>query len=178
MDRGPGVLRMARAIFSLALVGAAIGLVLAPLANVLWWMFPLPCEVPLFGSRYWGFALLSALPYSAGGWALLGGLTGGSFGTLLLVTREKRSLEEFSTLKVGAFGGLAGAMFWPVHNTLMGYSAWLIYPESFVPLAVTGLLGAGLTTGMVTLAKHASPRALSPYEEFHEQIAAAVPMDS
>jgi len=176
MDREPGVLGKARAVLSLALVGAGIGLVVAPLAGILSQMYWLQCEVPPFGWGYWRYALFDAIPYAAKDWALLGGFTGGSFGTLLLATREKRCPEELPALRVGAFGGLAGATFLPVQSALVGYPTWVGYPEGFMPLVVTGFLGAGLTTFMVSLAKRAPPVTLPPHE-LRDQIAAARPMD-
>jgi hypothetical protein len=52
-------------------------------------------------------------------------------------------------------GAVAGSLFLIVRVALLGDLGWLAYPEAYGAIAFTGLAGAALTTGMVTMAKRA-----------------------
>jgi hypothetical protein len=138
-----------RAVAGLGLAGAAIGVVVSPFADLLWHVFMMGDEV-LFYPQYW-LHLFGRLPGVARDWAMMGGFTGSSFGALLLATREKRRIEDLPLLQMGALGALGGSLFLVVYSALQG-NLWWLY-DNYLPVAATGLVGAGLTTGMVTLAK-------------------------
>ena len=124
----------------------------------------------LFGGALLGVgAIVSPGEVTAGffliGVAMTGGVgafIGTGFGGLLALSKS-RSLEDLGLGRSAAFGMLAGAAFPVVAAVLTG--GWLI-PLNLGQLAklgaVLGSLGAGLTVGLVAVAKDAEDPALSP----------------
>lgn len=87
----------------------------------------------------------------------VGAFVGGAFGTMLALA-PRRDLDELSLTSSAAMGGLAGAVFPVVAAVFTG--GWLVplVPAQIGLLSgVFGVLGAGLATGLVAVAKDADP---------------------
>lgn len=119
----------------------------------------------LFGGTLLGFgALVSSGEVTLGlfamGVALSGGVgafIGGAFGSLLAISR-RRSLDELSLGSSALLGAVAGAAFPVAAAFLTG--GWLVplVPAQIALLSgVFGALGAGLSAGLVAVAKDADP---------------------
>jgi len=163
MPQISGPLRKVRGLFGLGVIGAAVGLVAGPIADVLLRLVSMAIQgapdVPSLGS----FILASAAS-AAADWALLGGFTGMAFGTLLAVTDRKRTLEQLPTWRMGLLGAIGGAAFLGVYVLLQGPPRPVLDMALFAAVGVASALGACLTTSMVALAKRARRREIASRE--------------
>jgi hypothetical protein len=109
-------------------------------------------EVP----NLWVFLLTKAASASFD-WGLLGAFTGCGFGTILAVTDRKRIVEDLPLWRMGLLGGIAGALFLCTYFVLRGGLSFPLDPPAILgAVATASVIGAGITTFMVALAKKAS----------------------
>ncbi len=125
---------------------AGMGLVLGSIVSLVY-------EIPMV-------ALLPGLL----GWALSGFLTGAGFATLLTTMERKRTLEELSLLRVGAWGAIGGVV---VHLLVLWVAGVLPYlwgagafsaimlPWLLIEGVKAALLGSVSAVGTTWLAKRA-----------------------
>lgn len=100
----------------------------------------------------------------------VGAFIGGGFATLLALSGE-RTLEQLGLARSAVFGALAGAAFPPLAAILTG--GWLVpFELSQMALlgATFGLLGGGLSAGLVAVAKGAEAPELSPGDETADRL--------
>ena len=143
-------LKRLRGVLGLGVVGGAVG----ALFGGLFWF------VSLFlgwGIDYWTLGLAAAV------WGGFGAFAASGAGLLLTALGSRQILEELSHWRVGAFGAVMGFLAPPILVFLNTGSFWGpgVGPVGLIATIATisGVLGAGLGSGLVLTAQRA------PYEE-------------
>jgi hypothetical protein len=92
---------------------------------------------------------------------VFGFVAGSSFAVILSLTERRRRLDQLSLKRVALWGGIGGAalsLFFAPYFLGAGFPLGLLITTYFVPLGITGLLGAGFASGSVALARRAGPK--------------------
>jgi hypothetical protein len=154
------LLRKLRGVLGLGLVGGAVGFFGGGVVHLVLQL--LSVWVPGI-SVPWGTALITAMR-----WGSFGAFAGAGFGGLLALTTARRTLQELSGWKVGVLGAAVGALFFPAFIIGgAGFERLLLFTlsDALLNAGTFGLLGAGLSWSMVTLAKRADRAELTIVEE-------------
>ena len=150
---GERLLRKARGIVGLGLVGAGLGL----LGGGVWGLITTLLDVGLFlDAGYWSL-LLTRITSTATYFALPAAFTTTSFGLLLAAADGKRALVDLPLWRMALFGALGGALFFPaILFARFGMTVFGNFPISSLPLmGVLASLGGLLTLSLTALAKKA-----------------------
>jgi len=106
-------------------------------------------------------APLSGLGAVALAGAIFGFIAGGSFAVILSITERRRAFDQLSLWRVAVWGGLGGMalpLFFAPRLIGAGFPLHLLLTTYLIPLAVSGLMGAGFATGSVALARRADTK--------------------
>jgi len=102
-----------------------------------------------FPLRFFGPVALSGL--------IQGFIAGGAFAVVLSIAERRHTLEELSAPRVALWGGIGAVLvFLPTLPMMFSHGAPLF--AILGSLAVDGLVGAGLATGSVALARRADTK--------------------
>ena len=100
---------------------------------------------------------------SVGFFGVWGAVSGGVFALALAIAERRRSIEQLSMWRVGAWGAIGGAAL-PALGTALSIlegSIARIAPQAAILFAITALLGALCATGTVAIARRGATDALS-----------------
>lgn len=160
---GRRLLRKARGIAGLGLVGGALGLLCGGIVA----LGATIVEVGFYvDAGYWSF-LLARVMNSAIDWALPAAFTTTSFGVLLAVADGRRTLLDLPLWRMALFGVLGGSLFLPVYLfARFGLTAFTRFPT--LPVGTVGLfaaVGGMLTVSFTAIAKRAHRHELQVVRE-------------
>lgn len=150
-----------RGLLGLGVLGGLLGFV----GGLLWTL-----GVSLFGLG--GFAggwvaVASQLTGAATLWGLLGAFTATAFGTLLMFSDSKRSLDQLPLWRMAVLGALAGAAFLPAFVTIrFGVAFFMDAAHTLLPtMGLLATFGAAFTTSLVVMAQRAHRAELDVVED-------------
>ena len=160
---GERLLRKARGIAGLGLVGGAVGL----LAGGVLGLVNAVVDMGFYlDAGYWSF-LLARAAASATFLALPAAFATASFGLLLGVTDGRRSLLDLPLWRMALLGALGGSLFVPVYVLArVGLSAFAPFPVAALPtIGIFAGLGGVLAASLTAIAKRAHRAELELVEE-------------
>jgi hypothetical protein len=155
------ILTKARGVLGLGLVGTAVGFFCGSGVTLLLLLNEVgfPADIEALST------LLRRVLRLGINWSGVGLFTGTGFGALIAVTSGKRSIEELREWKMGLFGAVAGAAFFPLREIIENVltTAELVYLAPSI--AVLGVCGAALGSSVVALAKRAHRSEMAAVEK-------------
>ena len=157
------LLRKARGIAGLGMIGGALGLI----GGGLWGLTTAVLELGFFvDAGYWSL-LVQRVVGAATYFALPAGFATASFGVLLGVTDGRRSLADLPLWRMALLGAVGGGLFVPTYILVrVGLSPLAPFPTSILPLmGLFAGLGGALTVSLTAVAKRAHRAELRVVEE-------------
>ena len=109
-----------------------------------------------------GGVVFGPLGWTAALWGTFGAFAAGGAGLLLTVSSSRRTLDQLSPWRLGAFGAVMGVLAPPAYMFLMTGVYW--GPVLSLVATMSGVLGGAVGYGLVVAAKRA-PSELAPGDE-------------
>lgn len=121
-----------------------------------------------FDSGFWLYVASNVMG-AAALWGLLGSFTATAFGSLLVLSDSRRSLDQLPLWRMAVLGAVAGAAFWPTFVAVRFGVATVINaaPTLLPTMGLLGTFGAAFTTSLVVIAQRAHRAELAVVEEAH-----------